>query len=120
MAAQIVIVERGRVLGMTAVERLWFFPDGSEYLRYSPHFHVIHIGGLRTNFPLCYGFVVVLDGKLSVKDYLGKTITKIEVRDQVWYHRVSVSRGSPTPAKGVYAELLHVEPYYVLPKPIHG
>lgn len=115
MAAQIVMVEQGRVLGMNAVERLWFFPDGSEYLRYSPHWHMIYQGGFRTNFPLTHGFVVVLDGKLSVKDFLGGTIQKINVCNQVWHFRTGGAL-----AKGVYASLLRVNPYYVSPKPVYG
>lgn len=116
MAAQIVIVEQGRVLQPETVERLWFFSEGSEHLRYSPHFHMIRNTGFRSNFPLVYGFVVVMDGKLSVKDYFGKTIQKINVRDQVWYSR---DRGCPLP--GVYASLLRVETFYERnAKPVYG
>lgn len=118
MAAQITIVEGGRILGMNSVERLWFFPDGSEYLRYSPHFHTIYRGGFRTNFPLTHGFVVVLEGKLSVKDFFGETIKRVEVRDQIWY-----SSGTSQPLPGVYAELLRTDHYYVGQpprKPVYG
>lgn len=112
MAAKIAIVERGvnsftqqpmaRVYQPENVERLWFFPDGSEYLRYSPHFHMIYSGGFRTNFPLVYGFVVVLEGKLSIKDYAGFTQRKIDVRDQVWF-----VRGLDVLAQGDYATTIH-------------
>lgn len=87
MAAEVMTVSSGLVLGPDPVERLWFFPDGSEYLRYAPHFHTIQRGGFRTNFPLSHGFFIVLEGKLSVKNFYGGTVAKIEVRDQVWYLR---------------------------------
>lgn len=89
MAAKIAIVtpEVPFIWYPENVERLWFFPDGSEYLRYSPHFHVIYRGGFRQNLPLTHMFVVVFDGKLSVKDYWGRTITRITVSDHVWYVR---------------------------------
>lgn len=77
----------GRALSPNEVERLWFFPYASEYLRYSPHFHMIHASGFRQNLPLLYMFVIVLEGKLSVKDHWGNTLQKLEVRDQVWFER---------------------------------
>lgn len=101
MAARIAIVERGRVHQTTSVERLWFFPDGSEFLRYSPHFHMVYPGGFRTNFPLSHGFVIVFEGKLSVKNYFGETIKRIQVQDQVWY-----SSGTSYPLPEFYAYML--------------
>jgi hypothetical protein len=115
MAAQITIVEGGRILGMNGVERLWFFPDASEHLRYSPHFHMIYRGGFRTNFPLTHGFVVVHEGKLSVKSFFGETRTKIHVQDQVWF-----LRGTSQRAPWEYAKMLRVAPVYASPKPIYG
>jgi hypothetical protein len=120
MAANIVIVEGGRVYEQTQVERLWFFPDCSEYLRYSPHFHMVYSGGFRTNFPLTHGFVIVMTGKLSIKDFNGYTTRKIVVRDQVWYNRLEIARGTPRPAPHEYAKMLRVAPVYASPKPIYG
>jgi hypothetical protein len=88
------------------VERLWFFPSGSEYLRYAPHFHVIHQGGLRQNLPLSHMFVVVYEGKLSVKNYSGETYIRIDVRNQIWF-----IRGSMVRAQEAYALTLGREPY---------
>jgi hypothetical protein len=87
MAARITSVSPGLIWTPEGIQRLWFFPDGSEYLRYSPHFHMIFEGGFRQNLPLIYSFVVVHEGKLSVKDYWGTTNHKIEVRNQVWCFR---------------------------------
>ena len=69
------------------IQRLWFFPNGSEHLKYSSHFHIIYESGFRQNMPLCYMFFVVLEGKFSVKDYYGRTTEKIHVKDQVWHTR---------------------------------
>jgi len=101
MAAKILSISRGLILSMPDIERLWFFPDGSEYLKYSPHFHVIHPGGFRQNLPLSYSFVVVLEGKLSVKAFDGFTTHKIEVRDQVWF-----MRGQENRAPKLYAKIV--------------
>lgn len=102
MAAQIVTVSPPNLIwAPTEIERLWYFPNGSEYLRYSPHFHIITRGGFRQNLPLVHMFVVIMEGKLSVKEYHGKTSVRIDVRDQVWY-----VRGSDRPAKSVYATML--------------
>lgn len=98
MAAELVTVSPGLVWAPPEVERLWFFPDGSEYLRYAPHFHLIHKGGFRMNLPLTRMFVVVINGKLSIKDYYGETEEKIEVREHVWF-----TRGTQSRAQGVYA-----------------
>lgn len=87
MAARIVTVTPDSIWEPEDVERLWFFYNGSQYLRYSPHFHVIYRSGFRQNFPLTHMFVVVMEGKLSVKDYYGGTVERIVVRDQVWYFR---------------------------------
>jgi hypothetical protein len=101
MAAKIVTVSRHGETPLIwdpgPLERLWFFPDGSEYLRYSAHFHAVHRGGFRQNLPLCHMFVVVLEGKLSVKNYWGTTFSKIEVRDQIWF-----TRGTERPCPRVY------------------
>jgi hypothetical protein len=82
----------GLIIGPEQVERLWFFPYGSEYLRYSPHFHMIEASGFRYNVPLMYTFVIVLEGKLSLKNHWGTTMQKLEVRDQVWFERGSQRR----------------------------
>lgn len=87
MAAQIVTVTPQMIWTPERLERLWFFPNGSEYLRYAPHFHAVYPSGFRTNLPLNYMFVVVLEGKLSVKNFYGETTCRIEIRDQVWYTR---------------------------------
>jgi hypothetical protein len=87
VSAKIVVVGPYGVLSELEPERLWFFPDASDYLRYSPHYHLIMPGGFRQNLPLVYNFVAVMEGKLSVKDYWGQTINRISVRDQVWYLR---------------------------------
>jgi hypothetical protein len=100
MSARITTITQDLIWEPPDVERLWFFPDGSEHLRYSPHFHIITKSGFRQNFPLTHMFVVVFDGKLSVKDYYGKTNVRINVRDQVWYFRDSDRR-----AKHVYASV---------------
>lgn len=101
MAAKITIVSSDLVWRPEPVERLWFFPDGSQYLRYSPHFHAIWSGGFRQNFPLTHMFVVIHEGKLSVKNYTGYTYERIHVRDQVWFVRGTIRK-----AQGVYAQLL--------------
>jgi hypothetical protein len=59
MSAQITTITQDLVWAPGDVERLWFFPDGSEHLRYSPHFHIITKSGFRQNFPLTHMFVVV-------------------------------------------------------------
>lgn len=89
MAAKIAVVtpEVPFIWKPEGIERLWFFPDASEYLRYSPHFHVIHTGGFRQNLPLTHMFVAVIDGELSIKDYEGYTIERITVSDHTWYIR---------------------------------
>lgn len=89
MAAKIAVVtpEVPFIWEPEGVQRLWFFPEGSEYLRYSPHFHAIYDSGFRSNLPLTHMFVVVMDGKLSVKDYWGRTTHRIEVSDHTWYFR---------------------------------
>lgn len=110
MSAKIVSISRGLILDMPEIERLWFFPDGSEYLRYSPHFHVIHPGGFRQNLPLCAMFVIVLEGKLSVKAFDGFTTHKIEVRDQVWY-----MRGQDNRVPNIYAKTVQRMRYNPLP-----
>lgn len=92
MAAIIVSVSPDLIWEPQNVERLWFFPDGSQYLKYSPHFHMIFSGGFRQNLPLIYSFVVVIEGKLSIKNYCGDTTQKINVRDQIWYYRGSLHR----------------------------
>jgi hypothetical protein len=65
-------------------------------------------------------FVVVFDGKLSIKDFNGYTTRKIVVRDQVWFDRLEVTRGSPRPAPHEYAKLLRSAPVYASPRPIYG
>lgn len=74
------------------VERLWFFPHRSEYLRYSPHWHMIFKGGFRQNLPLSDQFVVVKNGKFSIKDYHGHTLFKMLVVNHVWYIRQQYER----------------------------
>lgn len=101
MSAKIVTVSENLVWSPPEVERLWFFPFGSEYLRYSPHFHMIERGGFRKNIPLCYSFVIVLWGKLSVKDFRGNTTDKIDVCDQVWFYR-----GTEQQALEAYTKML--------------
>lgn len=103
MAATVMTVSSGLVLGPGRVQRLLFFPSGSEYLKYSPHFHTIQRGGFRTNFPLSHGFFIILDGKLSVKDYWGVTTHRIEVKDQVWYFRDTNCQWL---ARWIYAQML--------------
>lgn len=93
MAATFITVSySGLIINPQEVQRLWFFPDGSEYLRYSPHFHMIETDGFRQNLPLVYTFVIVLNGYLSVKDYWGETVGRIDVREQVWYERGTYRR----------------------------
>jgi hypothetical protein len=82
------------------VQRLWFFPNGSEHLR-RPHFHAIYESGFRQNLPLSVMFTLVYNGKLSVKDYWGKTNQRIEVINQIWY-----VRGAQRRAQGAYALIL--------------
>lgn len=104
MAAKVITVSRELVWEVPEVERLWFFPDGSEYLRYSPHFHIITRGGFRQNLPLSHMFVVVLEGKLSVKNFYGETIKKITIHDHVWYIRGTDGRRR---AQGAYAQTVN-------------
>lgn len=89
MAAKIAVVtpEVPFVWEPEGIQRLWFFPEGSEYLRYSPHFHAIYDSGFRSNLPLTHMFVAVIDGKLSIKNYEGYTTARITVSDHVWYVR---------------------------------
>lgn len=101
MSAKIVTVSPTLVWTPEEISRLWFFPEGSEFLRYAPHFHAIHHSGFRQNLPLNYMFVVVLEGKLSIKDFSGFTTHKIDVRDQVWFMRGQEDR---TPK--LYAKIL--------------
>lgn len=105
MSAQIVTVSPDLIWAPEGVQRLWFFPDGSEHLRYSPHFHMIFESGFRQNLPLQHWasptFVVVMDGKLSVKNFYGRTLKRILVKDQVWF-----DRGSGRRAQGVYAMMV--------------
>jgi hypothetical protein len=110
MAAKVVTVTPGLVWEIPEVERLWFFPEGSEYLRYSPHFHVITRGGFRQNFPLTHMFVVVIDGKLSVKNFYGGTMQRITVSDHVWYVRGTDCQRR---AKRVYAMTIPGREAYV-------
>lgn len=101
MAAKIVTVSPDVIWEPVGVQRLWFFPDGSEYLRYAPHFHLIYDGGFRQNMPLVYMFFVIMEGKLSIKSYWGNTNERIDVRDQVWFYR-----GTNRLAKRAYAMML--------------
>lgn len=101
MATRITSVSPDLIWTLRDIQRLWFFPNGSKYLRYSPHFHMIFFGGFRQNFPLIYSFVVVHEGKLSVKNYEQETVEKIDVRDGVWFYRGSLRR-----AEDVYAMTL--------------
>lgn len=100
MSAKIVTVSPGHLLIPEEPQRLWFFPDGSALLRYAPHFHMIMGSGLRQNLPLSHMFVVVLEGKVSIKNFYGRTIERIDVRDQVWFYR-----GRSKAAQDVYAQL---------------
>lgn len=112
MAAKIAVVtpEVPFIWEPEGVERLWFFPEGSEYLRYSPHFHVIYDGGFRSNFPLTHMFVAVIDGKLSIKNYEGYTTERITVSDHVWYVRGTSCQRR---AQGAYALILGGREAYV-------
>lgn len=104
MAAEIVTVSLdGFVWAPDDVNRLWFFPDGSDYLKYAPHFHVIYQGGFRQNLPLNRMFVVVQEGKLSVKDYWGRTTHRIEVCDHTWYFR---DTNCQRRARWIYAQMV--------------
>lgn len=107
MAAKIITVTPDLIWPVEP-RRLWFFPDGSEFLRYSPHFHMIMPGGFRQNLPLTRMFIVVMEGKLSVKNSLGETYTKIEVRDQIWF-----VRGSEVRAEQTYAQIVPGKKAYV-------
>lgn len=107
MAARVLTVNPDLIWEPPHIQRLWFFPDGSEYLQYSPHFHIVYEGGFRQNMPLCYMFIVVLEGKLSIKSYSGKTIERIDVRGQMWY-----CRGTERPAKQTYAMMLPAKAAY--------
>lgn len=100
MAATIVTVDPEMVWMPEGIQRLWFFPEGSEHLR-APHFHVIYSGGFRTNLPLTHMFVVVMEGKLSIKNYYGETKVRITVHDQIWW-----IRGKHTQAQACYAMML--------------
>jgi hypothetical protein len=101
MSAKIVTVSQDLIWSPEDVQQLWFFPDGSQYLQYSPHFHAIFTNGFRQSFPLMYSFVVVLEGKLSVKEYWGKTQYRINVKDQVWF-----DRGSGRKVPQIYRKIL--------------
>lgn len=103
MAATITTVDRGSgvIWEPEGIERCWFFPHGSDYLKYSPHFHLVFTGGFRQNIPLNGVFVVVMDGKISIKDYWGKTFERIDVEDQIWY-----SRGNKRVAPQIYRKVL--------------
>jgi hypothetical protein len=101
VAAEILTITPDLVWSPPDVQRLWFFPHGSQYLRYSPHFHMIARGGFRQNFPLNHMFILVLGGKLSVKDHHGFTVQRIDVRDQVWY-----VRGTQTKTPKLYASTI--------------
>jgi hypothetical protein len=101
MAATITTVSPELIWTPERISRLWFFPEASEWLRYAPHFHVIYPSGFRTNLPLTHSFIVVLEGKLSIKNYYGQTTQKIVVRDQVWYYPGVWNR-----AQGEYAKML--------------
>lgn len=106
MAARVVTVSPDMIWEPPDIQRLWFFPDGSEYLKYSPHFHIIYQSGFRQNMPLCYMFFIVLEGKLSIKDYWGRTTRKIEVWDQVWFTRIRRSSPDWAKAPSSYALML--------------
>lgn len=101
MAARVTTVSPDLIWTPEGINRLWFFPEGSQYLKYSPHFHMIFNGGFRQNMPLCYMFIIVLEGKLSVKNYWGQTTERIEVMDEVWY-----VRGTDRWARRAYAKML--------------
>lgn len=84
MAARIVSVSPDLIWPIE-VRYLAFFPNASEYLRYSAHWHVQHTSGMRQNLPLDYGFIVVLEGKFDIKKYNGRTVHRIHVAsDQIW------------------------------------
>lgn len=100
MSAKIVTVSPSLIWHPNELQRLWFFPKGSRFLRY-PHYHAIFPGGFRQNLPLWPMFVVILDGKLSIKNFDGKTVRRIDVRDQVWYHR-----GTNQTAQMIYVQML--------------
>jgi hypothetical protein len=108
MAAKVVTVSHGLIWEPEELQRLWFFPDGSEYLRYAPHFHLIYQGGFRQNLPLIYSFVIVMEGKLSIKNYYGTTEQKIVVRDEVWFYPGVWNR-----ATGEYAKMLRKGAYSI-------
>ena len=101
MAARITTVTPDLIWSPEDVQHLWFFPNGSAYLRYSPHFHMICRGGFRQNLTLTHMFVVVYEGKFSVKSFDGLTYQRIEVRDQIWF-----LRGSQIQAHAIYSMLL--------------
>lgn len=101
MAANILTATSSFVWVPMTLSRLWFFPDGSEYLHYSSHFHLIYPSGFRQNLPLCDMFVIVLSGKLSIKDYYGETTHKVSVCDQVWYMRGTLNRCPKLYAKAI-------------------
>lgn len=82
MAAKIVTVSPNLIWEPEELQRLWFFPDGSEYLQYAPHFHAIYPNGFRTNLPLNHMFVIVMEGKFSIKDYYGQTV---RIRVETWH-----------------------------------
>lgn len=100
MAASVVTVSPDLIWAPERVTRLWFFPDGSEYLG-APHFHLIYDSGFRQNMPLRYMFFIVMDGKLSIKSYYGNTAIRIDVHQQVWYYR-----GTRRRAPKAYAMIL--------------
>jgi hypothetical protein len=106
MAAKIVVISKKFVWEPIDVERLWFLPNGSEFLRYSPHWHLWFKGGFRQNVPMTYYgnamFVVVMEGRFSIKNYYGGTVHKIEVEDHTWYDR-SIARA---PARSWYSKMV--------------
>lgn len=101
MAAKIISVDQDLIWKPEDIERLWFFPNGSEHLKYSAHFHLWYKSGFRQNLPLCHTFIVVLEGKLSVKNYYGGTEHRIDVWNQIWRFR-----GTDMLALYVYAQMV--------------
>jgi hypothetical protein len=100
MAAEFDVISPGNIWTPEPVQRLWFFPEGSIHLRYSAHWHLWWEGGIRQNIPLLWWgnptFVVVKQGKFSLKDYFGSTLLKVDVRDQIWHDRTNLNRISRT------------------------
>lgn len=106
MAARIITVSSDLIWDPGEVERLWFLPHGSEFLKYSPHFHLVFPGGFRQNIPLTTAFVIVMEGKVSIKDYWQNTFERIDVKDQVWYSR-STKRRAPQTYRKVLFQGVH-------------